>query len=217
VYPEKYKEAFYGYYRDIFSPFTQNVRFGLEKLKELDFDTVCPSHGPVLTKGGFLDYAMSSYAEWAKDVPVENYIPVFFCSAYGYTKKLARAAVDALNEKGIKTSLFDLNECSIAEAAAEMNSAPAFMIGSPTLNRDAVPPIWQLLASLNVISAQRKTAAVFGSYGWSGEAVPSIIGRLAGAKVKVFGDGLKVNFNPTDADISAMKKFTEEFASAVQK
>jgi flavorubredoxin len=217
VYPDKYREAFYGYYRDIFSPFLPNVRYGLEKLKELKFDTVCVSHGPVLTKGGMLAAAIKSYTEWSAEATASKTVPVFFCSAYGYTKKLALAAAEAIAEAGFDAKTYDLNDVCMQDAAAAMNAASAFMVGSPTLNRDAVGPVWQLLAGLEAISAQKKLVAVFGSYGWSGEAVSAISGRLNGAKVKTFGEGFKVNFNPSADDISAMKAFAKDFVAAALK
>ena len=74
--------------------------------------------------------------------------------------------------------------------------------GEDTLNADAVPPVWNLIASVDAINIKKRPAAVFGSYGWSGEAVPAIVARLTALKLNVVGEGLKAYFVPGDADLS---------------
>ena len=44
----------------------------------------------------------------------------------------------------------------------------------------------------------KKPALVFGSYGWSGEAVGVLKTRLEGLKFNVYGDGFRVNFMPSE-------------------
>jgi flavorubredoxin len=46
-----------------------------------------------------------------------------------------------------------------------MNQSTAFCIGSPTLNKNAVPPISHLLMDIDTINIQDKPVLVFGSYG----------------------------------------------------
>ena len=58
--------------------------------------------------------------------------------------------------------------------------ASGFLIGSNTVNGDALPQVWNLLSRLSPISHGDKVAMVFGSYGWSGEAVPGIENRSQG-------------------------------------
>ena len=53
----------------------------------------------------------------------------------------------------------------MAQLHALINHCKAFAVGSPTLNRDAVPPVWNLLAGADAINSGKKPALVFGSYG----------------------------------------------------
>jgi flavorubredoxin len=46
-----------------------------------------------------------------------------------------------------------------------MNDSTAFCIGTPTLNKNALPPAVQLLSSLDTINVIDKNILVFGSYG----------------------------------------------------
>ena len=214
-----YKEAFKGYYDAIFGPFKPFVVAGMAKIAKFAFKTVCPSHGPVLTKEGQLPYVLDSYRTWSKATKnAVKTVPVFYCSAYGCTAKLAKAIADGVKEviPDADCETYNLIDNDIADMRAKMNSADAFAVGSPTLNADAVPPVWDLLAGVDAINCRKKPVAVFGSFGWSGEAVPNLIARLTGLKTAVVGEGLKVCFVPTDADLDAAKEYGRQLAAAIK-
>jgi len=59
------------------------------------------------------------------------------------------------------------------------------IFGTPTINGDAVKPVWDLLSSLVVVNLKSKLGGVFGSYGWTGEAVKMVEDRLRGLKLRV--------------------------------
>ncbi|MDR0697146.1 MAG: FprA family A-type flavoprotein [Christensenellaceae bacterium] len=216
-YAEKYKHGFLHYYADIFSPFKKYVLEGLNKLEQLSFDMACVSHGPILTSNGFLDYAIKTYKELSTQLNANpKSIPVFYCSAYGFTRKLANFAVDEIrkNVPNSITNSYDIIENDINELIKLMNESDCFFIGSPTINRDAVPPVWNLLAHIDAINSVKKPIGVFGSFGWSGEAVPSIIARLSQIKVNPINIGLKVSFNPSNTDEINMRAYTNDVLSA---
>lgn len=214
-----YKEAFKGYYDAIFGPFKPFVIAGTAKIAKYPFETVCPSHGPVLTKNGLLPYVLDCYKNWSKPVKsAVKTIPVFYCSAYGCTAKLAEAIAEGVKEviPDAACETYNLIENDMSEMRAKINSCDACAIGSPTLNSDAVPPIWDLLAGVDAINSRKKPVAVFGSYGWSGEAVPNVIARVSGLKMAVVGEGLKVCFVPTAADIESAKEYGRQLAGALK-
>ncbi|MDR2090424.1 MAG: FprA family A-type flavoprotein [Clostridiales bacterium] len=174
---------------------------------------------PENSESGLLNYALKKYAEWsAPEKSVRLKIPVFYCSAYGYTKKLALTALSELKRifPSAETAVYDASEGEIGALAEIMNSSDGFMIGSPTLNRNAVPPVLELLARLDMIGCQKKPVGVFGSYGWSGEAVPSICAWLNALRIKVIGEGLKINFNPSADDLEKMRVYTGLFADGLK-
>ncbi|MBQ5777564.1 MAG: FprA family A-type flavoprotein [Oscillospiraceae bacterium] len=217
VYPKKYEDALAYYYAAIFGPFPAYVRAGLEKLRGLEFDTALTSHGPVLSRGEKLPLALEKYAEWSEEKVFEKpLIPVFYCSAYGNTGKIAEAIAEGIREaKGdCACNAYDLNDHDMSTMSDLINSATAICIGSPTINADAVAPVWQLLSHVDAINSKKKPALVFGSYGWSGEAVPNIAARLAGLKMNVFGEGYKVCFVPSDEDLESARELGRSFANS---
>lgn len=218
-YPDKYEEAFANYYNAIFSPFKPYVLKGLEKMQSLSPEFICTSHGPVLTAKGKIAWAKEQYAKWSQPHINETLtVPIFYASAYGYTAKLAECIKEGVLEAcpTAKCDTYEIINHDMNELSALINTCDAFAIGSPTLNSDAVPPAWTLLSHVDALNNRKKPALVFGSYGWSGEAVPNLIGRLNGLRMNVFGDGFKVCFVPSEDDLRKAKElgrtFTESFA-----
>ena len=88
-------------------------------------------------------------------------------------------------------------------------------IGSPTIVGEALPPVANLLNGLHAALLKGKPAAAFGSFGWSGEAVPNLTAKLTQLKYNV-QEGIKVKFKPTEADLEAAKEFGKNFASLLK-
>lgn len=213
-----FEEAFWGYYAAIFGPFKPYVLKGYDKIKDLDIAMACPSHGPVLTRGGKLEYALEQYIAWSTP-KVRNHklIPVFYCSAYGNTEQLAKQIA-----KGILSVLpdaevecYNIIEHDMAVLGGLLNECDAAAIGSPTINRDAVPPVYQLLAHVDAINFAKRPIAVFGSYGWSGEAQAGIKARLQTLKASLFEEDCRVVFVPSDNDLELAEEFGERFAQTI--
>lgn len=217
---EGYKEAFLGYYEAIFGPFKTFVIAGLNKISKFELDYICTSHGPVLTKEGQLNYAIDCYKKWSiVQKNAVKTVPIFYCSAYGCTAKLAEAIKEGVLSviPDADCNTYNIIENDMADLCAKLNSSDAFAIGSPTLNADAVPPVWNLLTGVDAINNRKKPVAVFGSYGWSGEAVGNLIARLNGQKMQVVGEGLKVCFVPTAQDLENAKEYGKSLASLLVK
>ncbi|MEA5011843.1 MAG: FprA family A-type flavoprotein [Angelakisella sp.] len=210
AYPQKYETALKGYYDAIFGPFPKYVENGLHKLKALDFSMVLPSHGPILTreKNGWLDTAISSYEQWCMPKQKDKkLIPVFYTSAYGNTRRLAEAVAQGVRDTvDADVEIYDMIEHDMSMLHELINHCDGFAIGTPTINRDTVPPTWHLLAGVDAINCMKKPCVVFGSFGWSGEGVPNVITRLSGLKMNLVADGLKVAFVPTEDDLAKAKE-----------
>ena len=58
-------------------------------------------------------------------------------------------------------------------------------------------------------------AAAFGSYGWSGEAVPNLTARMQQLKLSMPLEGMRVRFKPTEEDLAKAEEYGRSFARAV--
>ncbi|MDR0406058.1 MAG: FprA family A-type flavoprotein [Clostridiales bacterium] len=209
MYPRDYQSAFAYYYNCIFGPFQRFVLAGLAKMDALAVSVVCPSHGPVLTD--LIDDAKEKYRAWSTPkAKAQKTALVLYVSAYGCTKKLAETADEVLRENGYQTALLNAIETAPETLAEKLNDADVLMLGSPTINRDALKPIWDAVAAIDAVSCKDTPCGVFGSYGWSGEGVPMLAQRLRMLNLKVCGDGFRANFVPNEAELNAMREYTRE-------
>ena len=212
-----FTEAYKYYFDCIMGPFKPFVLKALDKIKPLNIQFIGNGHGPVLRAN--IPHYLELYRQWATPVVVpadERRVTIAYVSAYGYTKQLAGVIADALAEGGVKhVELYDLVECDLETARAAVQTADGFLLGSPTLVGDALPPIYEMLVGLNPIIHKGKPAGAFGSYGWSGEAVPKLTAQMQAIGLALPVEGLKVRFKPSEAQLAEARQFGLDFAAAV--
>lgn len=220
VFNDQIEEDFidsYKYYFDmIMGPFKSFVIQALNKIKDLDIATICPGHGPVLRTD--IEKYISLYREWAMPLNIETKsVVIAYVSAYGYTKKIAEKIKEGIDSiDNIQVKLYDLVEVDKDIVMKDIESAKGILFGSPTIVSDTLPPIWNILTSLNPVIHKGKIAGAFGSYGWSGEAVPNIESRLKQLRLKMPVEGLKILFNPSETDLEQAYEFGKKFGSSLK-
>ena len=130
---------------------------------------------------------------------------------------LAQAIAEGVREElpGAQVETYDIIEHDLGTLGALLNESDGFLIGSPTINKDAVPPVWNLLSHVDAVNIQKRPVALFGSYGWSGEAVKNLSNRLKDLKVNLFEKEFRVVFVPTKQDLADAKEFGREFAKGI--
>lgn len=200
-----FRFSFEYYYAHIMRPFREEVLDAVALIAPLDLKAIAPAHGPILRHMP-QDY-VRRYRELAmprlcNEARTERTLLVFYLSAYGNTRRMAEAlAAGAEGVEGVRVSLYDLEGGEPAVFTDLIEEADGLAFGSPTINGDAVKPIWDLLSSLTTVNVKGKLGAAFGSYGWSGEAVRLIEDRLRGLKLRVPLEGLRLKLVPNDAEL----------------
>ena len=153
------------------------MRSALDKIGSLPVEFVGNGHGPVLRSG--VQKYFDMYRTWCRpEQRPEKVVAVAYVSAYGYTRRLAEHIPRRLEGRrracgNVRPRLRRHRRCKGAVAAAD-----GFLLGSPTLVGDALPPVYEMFLGLNPIIHKGKPAGAFGSYGWSGEAVPNLTARM---------------------------------------
>ncbi|AEB75517.1 FprA family A-type flavoprotein [Clostridium botulinum] len=211
----EYVREFEYYFNCIMGPFKKFVLSALDKIKDLKINMIVPSHGPV-HKDKNVNKVLELYKVMATENIKKSNVQILYASAYHNTENMAKYIGQKLNEKGVNSQVHEITEIGIDKAVELINGSNGFIIGSPTMNQDAVEPVWRVLTSICVISNRGKVSAAFGSYGWSGEAIPMIIERLKSMKLKVVEDGFTFKFVPSDKDYKNADKFIEKFISLIK-
>lgn len=212
TYTDKYDDAFAYYYAAIFGPFKEFVLKGLDKIKDLDISIIAPSHGPVIAarvKEVQEKYRAMSETGMRKN-PVKKVL-ILYVSAYGCTGKMAETIQQTLESAGqFDISMRNVIHHDLMQLKEEIESADALFIGSPTINRDALKPIWDVLSVTDAVLNAGKPVGVFGSFGWSGEAVKMLVERLRSLKLNVVGEGIRANFVPSEEELAAVSEYAKE-------
>lgn len=206
------------YYFDvIMGPFKNYVLDAVKKVRGLHIDVIGPSHGPVLRAAPW--DAVDRYETWASDILEKNEVKkvyIGYVSCYGYTKMLGEAIAEVVKEAGFDVEIEDVSLVDPSISAAKIHKADAFAIGSPTLNRDALKPVWDVLTSISTFIVKGKTAAVFGSFGWSGESVKYISERLRCVGADIVGT-CSAKLKPDEGELNEAKKVGKDIVEALKR
>lgn len=213
---DAYMSALRYYFDNIMGPFKPYVLKAIDKIKDLDIDMVCPGHGPVLDEDPWK--IINIYKEWSTEVNpnTKKTVVIPYVAAYGYTGILANKITEGIQAAGdIDVKLFDMVESDQAQVLGEIYWADGILFGTPTILGEALKPIWDLTTSIFPVLHGGKIASAFGSYGWSGEGVPHIIERLKQLRMKVYGNGLRVRFKPSESQLADAYEFGYNFGRSV--
>ncbi len=217
---EDYNIALKHYFDCIMAPFKSYILKAIDKIKDLDIDIICPGHGPILRENPMK--VVELYKKWSTPEPEKDIkkVTVSYVSAYGYTKMIAEAIISGIQDgncKKIEANLYNITEVEEEKLLKEITESDAILFGSPTILAELLEPVRELLGKLNPVIHGGKIAGAFGSYGWSGEAVPRMDMRLKELKMKMPVESLKVNFRPSDEELKKAFEYGKCIANAVLK
>jgi len=211
-----FRFSFEYYYAHIMRPFRAHVLEALEFIEPLPLNLIAPSHGPVLRDAPeryVARYRELSASKLKNEAAGEKTLLVFYVSAYGSTRAMAESlAAGAEDAGGVRVSLYDIEGGEVTPFVDLIEEADGLAIGSPTINGDAVKPVWDLLSSLTAVNVRGKIGASFGSYGWTGEAVQMLEDRLRGLKLRVPVKGVRARLIPTAAELAECRALGEQLA-----
>jgi NADH oxidase (H2O-forming) len=212
---DNFDEAFKYYFDVIMKPFSKFMLKGIDKIKDLEINMICPGHGPLLRRNWkkYVDLS-AELATQHLDVIKYDHHQVFiaFVSAYGYTKDMADKIAQGIRSVGnFNVIVSDIEAMDHFTIENHIIKSSAVIIGSPTINQNILPQIYALFAAISPIRDKGKLAASFGSYGWSGEGVTIMDSMLSTLKLNVVLPGLKIRFAANEEICSSLFEFGRVF------
>ncbi len=195
---------------------TKQVEAALEKLADLKAKIYAPNHGPMVRYSlSRLNYDYRSWCQEQKDQDVM--VALLYASAYGNTAMMAHAIAQGITESGVQVESINCEFTDPADITETVAQCDGFILGSPTLGGHAPVQIQTALGLVLSSAVKSKLAGVFGSYGWSGEAIDLIEGRLQDAGYRLGFDTLRIKFTPTEEVLEQCRQAGVEFAQALKK
>lgn len=212
--------AFRYYYEHIMRPFKKDVLNALNLYKKYSIDIIAPLHGPVLRTKPF--YYIDKYAHWSSEHKFrqkefgDKLVAVFYISSYNNTHRMAEVITEAVDSvEGVRASMYDLASLDESNMITLLEECDGIMIGTPTINGDAVKPAWDLLSCMCYIEKTGKVGGTFGSYGWTGEAPEMLQERMRGLKFRLPLEPMKIKLIPTQDELKECIEFGKEFGEIV--
>lgn len=192
------------YYAEIMMPFRAQIRNNLEKIKDLKFDIVAPSHGPIHNDPEMM---ISSYKEWISD-EVKNEVVIPYVSMHGGTARMIEYFIEALMKRGITVKPFNLSKTDIGELAMALVDTATIVIGTPTVLAGPHPLAAYAAILANALRPKTKFASIIMSYGWGGKAVETLAGMIPNLKVEIMPPVVCRGY-PKEADLKAVDDLAE--------
>ena len=105
---------------------------------------------------------------------------------------------------------------SLEEMHKAVLNAKVVLVGSPTINKTMVKPMWDLFSSIDPMANKGTIAGVFGSYGWSGEGISMAENLFKAMSFKLPQPALKKKFFPSDDTFKECFDYGVEFAQYIK-
>lgn len=174
------------YYIGIVGKYGMQVQNVFKKLAGVPVEIICPLHGPVLTEN--LSHYLDLYNKWSSYTPETDGVLIAYTSVYGNTKKAAELLKNLLEEKGVKTAIYDLARSDRALCVAEAFRYSKTVLATTTYNGDVFPAMREFLDGLTERNFQNRTVGIIENGSWAPFAAKAILKRLEKCKNLTFAE-----------------------------
>ena len=175
-----------------------------------------PGHGPMVRYS--LSRLTYDYREWCQQQQTKDLtVALLYTSAYGNTATIGQAIAKGIAQTGVSVECVNCEFADPAEITSLIERCNGFIIGSPTLGGHAPTQIQTALGIVLSTAPRTQLAGVFGSYGWSGEAVDQIEEKLKDSGYRLGFETLRIKFKPTEETLQHCEAAGTEFAQSLRK
>jgi flavorubredoxin/flavin reductase (DIM6/NTAB) family NADH-FMN oxidoreductase RutF len=205
------------YYFDcLMAPHARYVETALDKLANFQARLYATGHGP-LVRYSLIPLTLS-YRQWIEqNANQEMTVALLYASAYGNTGTLAQAIAMGITKAGVGVEAINCEAADSAEIQKAVEKADGFIMGSPTLGGHAPTPVQTALGIVLSTATKTKLAGVFGSFGWSGEAIDLIENKFRDAGYQFGFETIRVKFKPNEVTLKYCEEAGTDFAQALKK
>lgn len=188
------------YYANIVLPFSKFVTKCLSRIKDLglQFRVVAPDHGPIWRSK--IAWIVDLYGKWAQQPPARKAV-VCFDTMWHSGDVMARSVAEGLTSRGVANVVMAMDVNNRSDVMTELMEAGALVVGSPTLNGNVFPTLADVLTYIKGLKPENKIGAVFGSFGWSGEAAKHLGAWLDEMGIQRIGEPVTVKYVPGREDL----------------
>ena len=193
------------FYDCLMAPMARQVEGMLNRLDELAIRCIAPGHGPAISESW--RSLITDYRRWGEaQERAKLSVALLFASAYGNTAAIADALAQGVARTGVRVESINCEFTAAEKLLQAIRSCDAVLIGSPTLGGHAPTPIVSALGTLLAEGDRSKPVGVFGSFGWSGEALDLLESKLRDGGFRFAFEPIKVKFSPDAATLKTCEE-----------
>jgi flavorubredoxin len=161
-----FMEEMLRYYANIVGKYGSPVQKALQKLKGLDIQTICSTHGPVWRE--HLAEAVSVYDRLSRYEGEEG-VTIVYGSMYGHTEQMAEAIAYSLSENGLKNIVMhNVSKTHASFILKDVFKYKGLIVGSPTYSNQLFPEVEAILSKIEIREVKARLFGYFGSFTWAG-------------------------------------------------
>ena len=157
------------YYACIVGKYGAPVQKALQKIRTLEIETICSTHGPVWEEEK--ERVIALYDRLSR-YQGEPGAVIAYGSMYGNTEQMAEHIARNLAERGVRPiRMYNLSSADPSVVLRDVFKYDTLVVGSPTYNGDLFPEVEALLRKIEARGIPQRTFAAFGSFTWASAAV----------------------------------------------
>lgn len=202
---ERYFPEMVRYYSNIVGKYGAFVQKAIAKLASADFDTICPTHGPVWRQ--HLERVCGIYDTLSRYEPLDEGATVVYGSMYGNTASAAEAAAQGLAEGGIRDiAVHDASVSHLSYIIADIFRHRRLVLAAPTYSDGLFPPIGAVIEAMKTRGIAHRRIAIIGSCTWVPRAMKAMADALAATDNEIACDPLAFKQAPDRAALEACRE-----------
>ena len=211
-----YQEDRRYYFDCLMAPHARQIGSALEKLSAKQAKIYAVGHGPLVYYS--LLPLTADYRNWLKQQSSQDIsVALIYASAYGNTAIVGQAIASGITKAGVRVESINAEFAEPDEIKEAIAKAAGFIIGSPTLGGHAPTQIQTALGIVLANADKTQLAGVFGSFGWSGEAIDLLENKFRNSGYTFGFEPIRVKFKPTDAVLKTCEETGTDFAQTLKK
>ncbi len=197
------------YYFNIVGKYGDKVQAVLKKAVNLEIETICPLHGPILTDT--IPEVLRLYNLWSTYQPEDEGVFIAYASIHGNTAQAALKMKEILEAKGCpRVAIADLSRDDIAECVEDAFRHSTLLCMASSYDAGVFAPMSDFLHHLKSKAFQNRRVALVENGSWAPCAVRAMKAEFEQMKnITLVEKTVTIKTTVKDTDITALEELAD--------
>lgn len=197
------------YYFNICGKYGDKVQALLKKAADLDIQTICPLHGPILTDT--IPEVLRLYNLWSTYQPEDEGVFIAYASIHGNTAEAAHKMKEILEAKGCpRVAIADLSRDDIAECVEDAFRHSTLLCMASSYDAGVFAPMSDFIHHLQSKAFQNRRVAFVENGSWAPCAARAMKSEFEKMKnIDIVDKVVTIRTTVKDTDITALEELAD--------